>query len=102
MISLIAQKQDEIAAHCRRLDVRRLEVFGSAARGTFDPETSDLDFLVDFNDRRIPGIADRYFDLADSLEALFNRKVDLIEHPVSKPRVRANIEREKELVYGLP
>ena len=48
MIALIAEKKDRIAEHCRRLNVKRLEVFGSAARGDFDPEKSDIDFLVEF------------------------------------------------------
>ena len=46
----IADKREELAELCRRYDVARLEVFGSAARGTnFDPETSDADFLVEFD-----------------------------------------------------
>ena len=40
----IADKKEELAAICRRYGVTRLEVFGSAARGTdFDPQTSDAD-----------------------------------------------------------
>ena len=36
----------ELARLCTRFAVRRLELFGSAAAGTFDSERSDLDFLV--------------------------------------------------------
>ncbi len=50
MHNAIADKREELAALCRRYDVVRLEVFGSAARGTdFDPATSDADFLVEFD-----------------------------------------------------
>ncbi|MFI5180687.1 MAG: nucleotidyltransferase domain-containing protein [Thermoanaerobaculia bacterium] len=28
--------------------MKRLRLFGSSARGSFDPESSDLDFLVEF------------------------------------------------------
>ena len=102
MIELVAQKREEVAEHCRRLNVRKLDVFGSAANGKFNPETSDLDFLVEFNDHNSPGICNRYFDLVESLEALFNRKVDLVTAPsVTKPRFKANIEAEKEPVYVL-
>lgn len=46
----IADKKEELAAICRRYGVARLDVFGSAARGTdFDPQTSDADFLVEFD-----------------------------------------------------
>jgi uncharacterized protein len=49
MHSLIAAQRPAIASICRRYQVRRLEVFGSAARGAdFDPERSDADFLVEF------------------------------------------------------
>ena len=100
MIDLVTQKRGEIAAHCRRLDVRRLDVFGSAVSGTFDPVTSDLDFLVEFSAHDHPGILDRYLDLAESLESLFNRRVDLVTAPsVRNPRFRANIEAAKEPVY---
>ena len=48
MIDLIAERAEELAELCRTHHVRTLELFGSAANGTFDPATSDLNFLVDF------------------------------------------------------
>ena len=103
MISLITQKKDDVAAHCRRLNVRRLDVFGSAARGDFDPEKSDIDFLVEFDSHGESDLFVRYFDLSNSLEALFGRRVDLLTaRSIRKPRLKANIEREKESVYALP
>ena len=50
MIPLIAQHSDELTELCRRHHVKRLEVFGSAAVGDFDPDTSDIDFLVEFDE----------------------------------------------------
>jgi len=48
MHPFIHQHQSAIAELCRRYRVQRLEVFGSAARGTdFAPESSDADFLVE-------------------------------------------------------
>lgn len=45
----IEQHRAAIAELCRRYRVRRLEVFGSAARGDdFDPARSDFDFLAEF------------------------------------------------------
>ena len=102
MIPLVHEQREAIAAHCRRLNVRRLEVFGSAVNGNFNPEKSDIDFLVDFHDFEKPGIFDRYFDLVNNLESLFNRKVDLITvDSVKKPGFRANLEATKELVYAV-
>ena len=100
MIDLVKQKRIGIAEHCRRLNVRRLEVFGSAARGDFDPETSDIDFLVEFNEHDTPGISKRYFDLERSLMALFDRKVDLVVwRHFENPYFRASVEESKEPVY---
>jgi len=44
----IAEKLDEVQGLCEKHHVKRLTLFGSAAKGTFDPETSDLDFVVEF------------------------------------------------------
>jgi len=101
MISLVTEKREGIAEHYRRLNVRRLDVFGSAVTGAFDSEKSDLDFLVEFADHDCPGIAKRYFDLEKSLMALFNKKVDLVvARPFENPYFRASVEAEKELVYA--
>jgi predicted nucleotidyltransferase len=49
MHAAVAEKQESLAALCRRFGVARLEVFGSAARGVdFDVSESDVDFLVEF------------------------------------------------------
>ena len=102
MIALVTQQRDKIAEHCHRLNVRRLEVFGSAVNGNFDSEKSDLDFLVEFGKQEQVDLLTRYLDLAESLEALFNRKVDLVTTAGSakNPRFRANIDAEKELIYA--
>ncbi len=48
----IDEKRDAVALICRRYGVARLEVFGSAARGTdFDTRKSDADFLVTFRNQ---------------------------------------------------
>ncbi|MCY4341147.1 MAG: nucleotidyltransferase domain-containing protein [Gammaproteobacteria bacterium] len=49
MHAAIAEKKEKLDELCRRHNVARLEVFGSAACGTnFDPASSDADFLVEF------------------------------------------------------
>ena len=50
MVSPIARHRDELEELCRRYHVRRLELFGSAVSGKFNPDTSDPDFLVSFED----------------------------------------------------
>ena len=60
-------------ADLRRLGVRRLGLFGSAARGEAT-EASDLDFLVEFERKTF----DAYMDVKELLESLFGRRVDLV------------------------
>ena len=102
MISMIESRRAEIAGICRRFQVRRLEVFGSAARGTdFDPARSDFDFVVEFDPSVKAGLFDTYFPFKEALEALFGRNVDLVEEgAVENPYVRASIEQHREAVYG--
>ena len=66
----------ELEGLCRQFSVRRLELFGSAARGGGEPR--DLDFLVEFEPLPPGGRAAAYFGLQSELEALFGRPVDLV------------------------
>src|SRR5262245_29225751 len=83
MTELIERRRSELTDLCRRHHVRTLEVFGWASTGAFDPDRSDLDFLVDFQSMP-PGDHSRsYFGLWFALEDLFGRKVDLVELPAA-------------------
>ncbi len=84
---------------CRRFGVRRLDLFGSAAAGRFDPARSDLDFLVEF-EPKVPGKS--YFALHQALECLFNRKVDLLtEAALENPYLRRRIETERRGLFPI-
>ncbi len=100
MHAAIADKREELAALCRRCDVARLEVFGSAARGgDFDPEACDADFLVEVGPAARRTL-DRYFDLGDALSNALDRRVVSVElRAVRNPYLRASINRSRELVY---
>ena len=102
MHALIEQHRDQIADICRRYAVRRLEVFGSAARGTdFNPETSDADFLVEFVPENGMPFLTRFFGLSEALAEVLGRPVDLVEpQAIRNPYVRASIDRAREVVYG--
>ncbi len=77
MIDRLAKHQTEIAALCERYGVRKLELFGSAARGDFDPGRSDIDMFYEF-DANPTSLADRFFGLLEDLERLLGCKVDLV------------------------
>ena len=101
MLPLIAAKKTELEALCRKHHVRRLDVFGSAARGTdFDAAKSDIDFLVEF-DRSEPEAMTlhTYLGLKDSLEALFGRPVDLIDRKAIE--ASRNFIRRRSILNGI-
>ena len=100
MIDDITNHLDDIAALCRRFGVRRLDLFGSAATGDFNPATSDLDFVAAFADTQSPGYLGRYLGFADALEALFGRPVDLLtENMIGNPYFRESVEATRQPVY---
>lgn len=102
MHGLIDQHRAEIAKLCLHYGVRRLEVFGSAARGTdFNPRTSDADFLVEFEpDSSLPPLQ-QFFGLAEALERVLQRPVDLVESgAVRNPFILAGINQAREVVYA--
>ena len=102
MISAVEDKRAQIAGLCRRYGVERLDLFGSAASDAFDPETSDLDFVVSFERRDPPDLFGRYFGLEEDLEALFGREVDLVMEGALKRsrRFAANVEASRVPLYG--
>jgi hypothetical protein len=100
MASILAPHLDDIPDLCRRYGVARLELFGSATTDAFDPERSDLDFLVEF-DADPAGLFDRYFGLKESLEALYGRSVDLVTlASLRNPYFIDAVNKTRRLVYA--
>ena len=101
MIDEIELHREELQALCRRFHVRRLDLFGSAARGDFDPEHSDIDFLVEFDREHPEALSfDTYFGFKEALEALLGRPVDLVEpSAVRNPYLNASIDGSREPVF---
>ena len=100
MFPIVSERLPEIASLCRQYGVIRLDVFGSAATGDFDPSRSDIDLIAVFSSTREPGYADRYLDFADALERLFGRKVDLLTPgSIRNPRFAETIRKQAVTVY---
>ena len=102
MHAAIADKREELPERCRRYGVAWLEVFGSAARGTdFDPETSDVNFLVEFDpDSDLPPL-EQFFSLVDALREALGRPVDLVEnHEFRNQYLQASIKKSRQVVYA--
>lgn len=70
-----------------------MAIFGSYALDTAT-ENSDIDILVSFN----APIGIEFIDLADELEAITGKKIDLVTREALKPRQLAYIEKRLEYV----
>ena len=101
MQGFIADHREEISALCRRHHVRRLSVFGSAVRDDFDPNHSDVDLHIEFDEDAIEFYADNYFALSDALECLLQRKVDILSAPsIRNPYFRNAVETSQVTLYA--
>jgi hypothetical protein len=101
MNRLIEENRREFERVCRQRQVHRIELFGSASRPDFDPEHSDLDFLVTFQELALNQYADAYFGLLEDLQALFQRPVELVvASAIHNPYFRQVVESTKTVVYA--
>ncbi|WP_338355696.1 nucleotidyltransferase domain-containing protein [uncultured Marinobacter sp.] len=100
-LKMLEKKQDEIRRLCEEHRVISFAVFGSAATGQFN-ETSDLDFLVDFD----PALtatqkASAFFGLKEDLEMMFSRPVDLVTmSSLTNPYFRDSVLEERHSLYA--
>lgn len=102
MIQLIENNKKELQEICKRHHVSRLFLFGSAAKGNFDPVKSDLDMAVEFTDDIEPvDYAKNYFSLLEALENLFDKKVELLSLKALKNVIMIEeIENSKVQLYA--
>ena len=85
---------------CSKHKVARLFVFGSVLSDRFK-KSSDIDFIVDFQEIDVYDYADNYFDLKSSLENILKRNIDLLEDKaINNPYLRKSIDSSKQLLYG--
>jgi predicted nucleotidyltransferase len=101
MNPIIAQHLPELLALCKKYRVVSMYLFGSAARKDFDPERSDFDFLVSFDEALAPEErGENFFELMWALDELFGRQVDVItEKQLKNPYLIASINKDKQLIY---
>jgi predicted nucleotidyltransferase len=84
----------------KRYHIKRLALFGSAARGEMTP-TSDIDLLVEFEEGKSPSLGSMVV-ISDAFSQLFGgRKVDLATTAIlNNPYRRREIEKDMELLYA--
>jgi uncharacterized protein len=85
------------AAELRASGIRHLSLFGSVARGEAGPE-SDIDLAVELDpEAHITLIG--LIGLESKLGELLGRKVDLLPEPIQRPRLRANVDRDRRHAF---
>ena len=101
MNRLVEDKREAVNRLCEGFKVRRLELFGSAADGTFDPQTSDLDFLVEFLPQEPGEHYDAYFGLLEALRDLFETRIDLVETgAIRNPYFLRRVNESRTVLYA--
>ena len=98
---LVLERLDAVRVLCEKYGVKSLSIFGSAVKGTFDPETSDLDFVVEFlPETPVGGLRGPYFSLLRELHELFERNVDLVERKaIDNPYFVKVLELTQQSIY---
>jgi predicted nucleotidyltransferase len=86
---LLKQLRAGLPALKREFPLRRLALFGSAAREEAAPEC-DIDVLADVE----PSIGLDFVTLAERLEELIGHKIDLVSQRAIKPLLWKHIEAE--------
>jgi predicted nucleotidyltransferase len=96
MESMLEQNLPQVKSLMRAFGVEHAYLFGSAATGTINDD-SDIDFIIRFpDDMDFVTYADNYFALADALELLLHKKVDLVtEKTLTNPFLIENINLHK-------
>ncbi len=102
MIDLVKNHSEALVRFCEQYNVKRLELFGSAVTANaFDPQRSDLDFLVEFLPLEPGRHAKSYFGLLEKLQDMFGRNVDLVEiKAVTNPYLLASINKNRSEIYA--
>ena len=77
----------------RAAGVLHLSLFGSVARGDDGPE-SDVDLAAEFDPAARTDLVG-LVALERRVAELLGRRVDLLPEPAEKPRLRANVERDR-------
>ena len=99
--SIIKNNLSEIKRLLYQYKVKRAYAFGSVCTPRFN-EQSDIDLQIAFQDGLNPiEYGDNYFSLADALEKLFHRHVDLVTEPTLRnPYFIKSVNATKVSIYG--
>ena len=100
--AVLEEYREQLHELCRRFEVERLDVFGSALNEKeFDRERSDIDFIVEFKPMEPVGHAKAYFGLLAALQDMFGRPIDLVEiRAVENPYLLDSVSKSRRQIYA--
>jgi predicted nucleotidyltransferase len=99
-MNLILNHIDSIKQLCLSNKVKSLFAFGSITTNKFNPE-SDIDFVVEIDEKDPVSYSENYFNLKFQLEKLLQRQIDLLEQKAIRNQYLKNeIDKSKVLIYG--
>ena len=100
--TFIEAKQEQVKAICASHHVKKLLLFGSALTDRFNPETSDVDLLVEFLPMAATEHARHYFRLMEELQDAYGLPVDLLAPggAIRNPYFRASLEENQLILYA--
>ena len=102
MVPEIKNNLDRIIEACKKMQVKSLYVFGSAARGNDYTKESDIDLLYTMftGDNGLTVGKYDYFDLWFTLEDITGRKIDLVaEKGIRNKYFLKSIMENRQKIY---
>ncbi|MDX9694813.1 MAG: nucleotidyltransferase domain-containing protein [Bacteroidales bacterium] len=98
-MKIISQHINQIIQLCEINKVRTLFAFGSVTTDKFKQD-SDIDLVVDIDEKDPISYSDNYFNLKFQLEDLLKRQIDLLEQKAIRNRfLKSEIDRTKVQIY---
>lgn len=96
----IEADRNAVADFCSRRAIRRLSLFGSVLRQDFDPASSDVDVLADFQPGALRGLGLGCFVFGPDLSRILGHRVDFCSK--LNRHLRPLVEREMPVIYEQP
>jgi len=102
MIDVVRSHSRQLTELCRQHNVKYMGLFGSALNEKdFDPQRSDIDFLVEFFPLEPRRHAKFYFGLLEKLQDLFGCNIDLVEmKAIKNPYLMESVDKSRIQIYA--
>jgi predicted nucleotidyltransferase len=99
----ISNYPDKFNSICEDHQVNSIYAFGSSVSDSFNDRESDIDLLVEIDEKDPLVKGELLLSLWDQLELFFERQVDLLTlNSLTNPFLKKNIDSTKELIYERP